>query len=85
MRLYRFRFAFLASIGHTVIELCSQFLPVIYPILVDTMGLSYTQVGGLALVSSLGTSLAQPLFGHLSDRWDPRQITVLSLVWIASF
>ncbi len=82
MRLSRFRFAFLASLGHTVIELCSQFLPVVYPILVDTMGLSYTQVGGLALVSSLGTSLAQPLFGHLSDRWDPRQITVLSVAWI---
>lgn len=82
MRLYRFRYAFMASMGHAVIELCSQFLPVIYPILVDTMGLSYTQIGGLALVSSLGTSLAQPLFGHLSDRWDPRRITVLSMVWI---
>ena len=61
---------------------CSQFLPVIYPIVMQTMGLNYTQIGVLALVSSVGTSLAQPLFGHLSDRWDPRRMSALAVAWI---
>jgi len=65
-----------------MIELSSQFLPVVYPIIRETMGLSYAQVGLLALVASLGTSVAQPLFGYLSDRWDPRWMSALSVAWI---
>ena len=76
------RFMFLASLGHLGIELCSQFLPVIYPVLVDTLGLTYTQIGALALVGGLGTSIAQPLFGYLSDRWDRRRMMAMSVAWI---
>ncbi|HUT21260.1 MAG TPA: MFS transporter [Anaerolineae bacterium] len=75
---------FLVAIGHMVVELSSQFLPVVYPLVKETMGLNYTQVGLLALVASLGTSVAQPLFGYLSDRWDPRWITALSVAWIGT-
>jgi FSR family fosmidomycin resistance protein-like MFS transporter len=73
---------FLVAIGHMVIELSSQFLPVVYPLVRETMGLNYTQVGLLALVASLGTSVAQPLFGYLSDRWDPRWMSALGVAWI---
>jgi FSR family fosmidomycin resistance protein-like MFS transporter len=68
--------------GHLIIELCSQFLPVIYPILIDRLDLNYTQVGVLALVASVGTSIAQPIFGYISDLWDPRRLSVLSVAWI---
>ncbi len=68
--------------GHMMIELSSQFLPVVYPIVRERLGLSYTQVGLLALVASLGTSVAQPLFGYLSDRWNPRWMGALSVAWI---
>ena len=78
----RARTVFPVAMGHLVIELSTQFLPVVYPVLVDQMGLSYTQVGVLAFVASLGTSVAQPLFGLLSDRWDPRWMAVLSVAWI---
>ena len=73
---------FLVAAGHGVIELSSQFLPVMYPLVKETMGLNYTQIGLLALVASLGTSVAQPLFGYVSDRWDPRWMSVLSVAWI---
>lgn len=72
----------LVASGHLVIELCSQFLPVIYPILIDTLGISYAQVGVLALMASVGTSIAQPLFGYLSDLWSPRRLAAFSIVWI---
>jgi MFS transporter, FSR family, fosmidomycin resistance protein len=69
------------SLGHLSVELCSQFLPVLYPVLIVALGLSYTQVGVIALVAGVGTSLAQPFFGYLSDRWNPRWIVVLSVAW----
>jgi FSR family fosmidomycin resistance protein-like MFS transporter len=76
------RSLFLVAGGHSVIELCSQFLPIMYPVVIETMGLNYTQVGALALIASVGTSLAQPLFGHLCDLWDPRWLSALGVVWI---
>jgi FSR family fosmidomycin resistance protein-like MFS transporter len=82
MTLHGTRSLFLVALGHLAIELCSQFLPVLYPVLIVTLGLSYTQVGIIALVAGLGTSLVQPLFGYLSDLWNPRLITVLSVAWI---
>jgi hypothetical protein len=45
------RSLFLVALGHLSIELCSQFLPVIYPVLIVTLGLNYTQVGLIALVA----------------------------------
>lgn len=68
--------------GHMMIELSSQFLPVVYPIVRERLGLSYTEVGLLALVASLGTSVAQPLFGYVSDRWNSRWMGALSVAWI---
>jgi len=35
----------------------------------------------MALTASVFGSLMQPVFGLLSDRWDPRRITVLSIMW----
>ena len=76
------RSLFLIAFGHLVVELCSQFLPVLYPLMMETMGLNYTQVGIISLVHGIGVSLAQPLFGWLSDRWNPRWMVVLSLAWL---
>jgi FSR family fosmidomycin resistance protein-like MFS transporter len=76
------RSLFLIAFGHLVIELCSQYLPVLYPVMMETLGLNYTQVGIISLVHGIGTSLAQPLFGWLSDRWNPRWMVVLSLAWL---
>jgi FSR family fosmidomycin resistance protein-like MFS transporter len=82
MSLRHMRSLILVACGHAVIELCSQFLPVIYPVVIETMGLHYRQVGALALIASIGTSLAQPLFGYLGDQWDPRRMSAVSVAWI---
>jgi FSR family fosmidomycin resistance protein-like MFS transporter len=77
----RTRPLFFVAFGHLSVELCSQFLPVLYPVLIAGLGLNYTQVGVIAMVAGVGTSLIQPLFGYLSDRWDPRLIVVLAVAW----
>ena len=46
------------------------------------MGLSFAQVGFIALVSSSVMSFSQPVFGYFSDRWDAVWIVAASVVWI---
>jgi FSR family fosmidomycin resistance protein-like MFS transporter len=76
------RSAWLITAAHLVIELCNNYLPVVYPLFITTMGLTYTQVGLITLVAGTFGTLTQPLFGYLSDRWGSRQLTVLSIAWI---
>lgn len=75
------RSLFLIAFGHLSIELCNNFLPVLYPVFMDSMGLNYSHVGVIAFVAGTGTSLAQPIFGYLSDRWNAQLIIVLSITW----
>jgi FSR family fosmidomycin resistance protein-like MFS transporter len=81
MYLHPTRSLILVALGHLSIELSSNFLPVVYPILIGTLGLTFAQIGAIAFVAGLGTSLMQPLFGLLSDRWYPQLITTLSITW----
>ncbi len=76
---------FFIAFAHLTLELCSQYLPIVYPLLITALNLSYTQVGVVALVVGLSGSLAQPLFGYLGDRWDPVLLAMLSVAWLAIF
>jgi FSR family fosmidomycin resistance protein-like MFS transporter len=71
----------LVALSHLALEFSQNFLPVVYPLLIERLELTYTQVGSMALTASVFGSLMQPVFGLLSDRWDPRRITVLSILW----
>ncbi|MCH7664041.1 MAG: MFS transporter, partial [Chloroflexi bacterium] len=75
---------YLTALGHMTLEFSHNFLPVVYPALIVTMGLTYAQVGTMALVSGLGATVLQPLFGYLSDRWEPRVMIQASVAWIGT-
>ena len=72
----------LIAFTHFALELHHNFLPVVYPLLIERMGLTYSQIGTLALAVSISGALTQPLFGYLSDRWDARVMVVGSIGWI---
>jgi FSR family fosmidomycin resistance protein-like MFS transporter len=76
------RALWLAALAHLVIELSNTFLPVLYPVVMPRMGLSFTQVGVVAFVATTAMALAQPLFGVLSDRWGADRLMSLSVIWI---
>ncbi len=73
----------LTALGHFALELAHGFLPVVYPLLQERLTLSYSQIGTVALASTSAVTLAQPLFGHLSDRWDARTVAAWSVAWLA--
>ena len=81
-RLQAIRSLFLAGFSHFTLEFCQNFLPVIYPLLIASMGLGYTQIGFIALTITLTGSLLQPFFGFLTDRLGAERVSALSVVWV---
>ena len=69
--------------SHAVLEMLAMILPVTYPLLIAERGFTYSQIGTLAFVATVSTTLAQPLFGWISDRTDAKTLTIGSLVWIS--
>lgn len=76
------RFVFLTALAHFVLELSASFLPIVYPLLLTTFDLSYSQIGLIALVASLFGSLTMPLFGYLSDRLGSARMIIFGIAWV---
>ncbi len=75
----------LGAVGHLLLEITNNFLPVTYPLLMPLLGLSFTQIGLIALVHSTCAALPQPLLGAAAQRWGPERIIVISLAWTGVF
>ncbi len=68
------------GLGHAVVDLCANTLPIFYPLLVSALGLSYGSVAALTSVQTTCSSLSQPFFGWLSDRFGSRWLATLSIL-----
>lgn len=68
--------------GHFTVDMYSGLLPVLYPILTDQFDLTLTTVGFVALAYSGTSSISQPVFGWLADRYGTR-FTGFALIWSA--
>jgi len=82
MNLLRNRLLLAVTLGHFTVDVYNGLLPVMYPLLVARMGLSYTQVGLIVTASTIASSLPQPLFGHLADRYGNRWLAPVSVLWL---
>jgi FSR family fosmidomycin resistance protein-like MFS transporter len=56
------------SFSHMLNDLMQSLLPAIYPLLKDSYGLDFGQIGWLAFTFQLTASLLQPLVGSYTDR-----------------
>ena len=74
-----------AAAGHLGIELVSNFLPIVYPVLVAEAGFSFAQVGTVTLVATLGMTLPQPLLGLVVKRFAAGRLVLLAVVWCGLF
>ncbi len=85
----------MVCIGHLLNDMFQSVIPSIYPMIKESLGLSFMQIGAITLTSQLTSSLLQPLVGYLSDK-TPRPyglvvgmcftlIGLLLLAWADSF
>lgn len=56
------------SLSHLLNDTIQSLLPAIYPLLKESYGLSFSQIGLITFVFQLTASLLQPLIGHYTDR-----------------
>jgi FSR family fosmidomycin resistance protein-like MFS transporter len=72
------------TIAHLVADTYVGMLPALWPILIDKHRLSLTLVGAFTTLSSLALIPAQPVTGHLVDRYGMLAVTVVVGLLLAS-
>jgi MFS transporter, FSR family, fosmidomycin resistance protein len=70
--------------GHFTVDMFGGLMPVLYPLMAAEFELSNRSVGMIALAYTASSSLSQPLFGYLADRFGSRYFAVLSMAWSAT-
>lgn len=63
-----FALLFAISFSHLLNDTIQALLPAIYPVLKDSYGLSFTQLGLITLTFQCTASLLQPLVGFITDK-----------------
>ncbi len=70
-------------LGHFTVDMFGGLLPILYPFIAAAFHLSLGDVGLIALCFTGASSLSQPLFGFVADRYGSRYLAPASLVWAA--
>ncbi len=60
--------------GHFTVDMYSGMIPVLFPAMMLSYGISLAQVGLVALAYTGCASVSQPIFGMIADRWGTRYI-----------
>ena len=76
MSLFKNKQLLALALGHFGVDMYPNVLPVMYPLLMVSLHLSYTEIGVMQLIYTVVYSLGQPLFGYLADRHGGRYFAV---------
>lgn len=72
------------TLGHFSVDMLGGAMPIVVGLyLKDSLQLSLAQIGFLLGAYKMTSSLTQPLFGYLSDRYGGRWFAVGGVLWIA--
>jgi len=69
------------SVGHAAHDVWFGVAPVLLASLSASMDLSNSEIGFILLLYQLFSSLSQPFFGRLSERWGGRPFAVGAILW----
>jgi FSR family fosmidomycin resistance protein-like MFS transporter len=70
----------LLSTGHGSVDLYQGIVPVLVPFLVAERGYDYIAVSGFVLAATLLSSVVQPVFGLLTDKWSMPWLLPVSML-----
>jgi len=73
----------LIFLGHVFVDASQGILPVVLTKQKDLFELTYFQVGMLMMVLNLTSSVIQPIFGYLSDRFRTAWFIPVGILWTA--
>jgi MFS transporter, FSR family, fosmidomycin resistance protein len=68
----------LFSIGHFLVDLYSGSMGIFQPLLINRLGITLTQAGVLGGLLAFSSSITQPLYGYLSDRFHSRLFSAIA-------
>ncbi|KYH31656.1 MFS transporter [Neomoorella mulderi] len=66
------RILYLLSLGHLVTDINQGLLPIFLSVYKEQVGLTFTAASLIPALSTISSSVIQPLFGYLSDRYQLR-------------
>ena len=58
----------MVSLGHLLNDMFQAVIPAIYPMIKESLGLSFMQFGAITLSNQITSSLLQPMVGYFSDK-----------------
>ena len=68
----------LFSLGHLLVDIYSGSMGIFQPLLLNRLGITLTQAGLLGGLLAFSSSITQPLYGYLSDRFRSRLFSALA-------
>ncbi len=58
----------MVCVAHLLNDLLQSVIPSVYPLLKESFGLSFLQIGAITLVNNITSSIMQPVVGYYSDK-----------------
>lgn len=74
---------FLLGLGHFTVDVYANLLPPLLPMFKQMYGLSYAATAGLTSIFAITSTLIQPIFGFIADRYGKKWIAALGVAWIS--
>lgn len=71
------------GLGHFTVDVYANLLPPLLPIFKDLYGLSYAATAGLTSIFAVTSTLIQPIFGFIADRYGKKWIAAVGIAWIS--
>lgn len=71
------------ALAHFATDTYASMLPILWPVFVVAFDLDYAMVGFATACYTVSSSLSQPFFGYLGDRFGSRWLGALGVGWIA--
>ena len=59
----------MVNLGHLLNDMFQAVIPAIYPMIKESLGLSFMQIGAITLTNQITSSLLQPMVGYFSDKY----------------
>ncbi len=75
-----FKVIFALTLVHFTGDLYSSFTTPLFPLFMEKMGLSLTQIGLIAGINRFLAFIVQPSVGYMADRYPPRNFILVGLV-----